>query len=333
MKLPFAILALMALIVVIPACQRSANPEATSMLEQERAPEEGKATGEAGSLSFWSTNNGLADMSVAAAADSSTRFMSSSAALTNGDTARRFIRTADLKFRVRDVVQATYAIEDIAAAQGGHVEHAHLTTRVDQRYTMPVSEDSLLETTRFTVVSNSVLRVPAGRLDTTLKMLARFVDFLDHRTVKAEDVRPLMLANLLEQRRITRYSDRVEKAVDEQGNRLKETSATEERLLNRQEHADRALLSNMSLQDRIDYSTITLEIYQRQSVRQELLANERGVDRYEPGFFSKLGKAVAGGWRMLLRFFLLVAGNWSVILLAAIAFILLRRWLRMRPQG
>ena len=303
------------------------------MMDQESAPEEEKAAGEAGSRFFWSTNNGLADMSVSAAPDSSPRFMSSSAAQTNGDTTRRFIRTADLKFRVKDVVQATYAIEDIIAAQGGHVEHAHLITRVDQRYTMPVSEDSLLETTRFTVVSNSVLRVPVGRLDTTLKMLARFVDFLDHRTVKAEDVRPLMLANLLEQRRIARYSGRVEKAVDEQGKRLKETSATEEQLLNRQEQADRALLSNLGLQDRIDYSTISLEIYQRQGVRQELLANERGVERYEPGFFSKLGKALANGWRMLLRFSLLVAGNWSVILLAAIAFILLRRWLRTRPQG
>jgi len=333
MKLPTAVLALIALIVVLPACQRAPDSEAPSMVEHESALEEEKAAGEASSRSLSFDNNGLAGMSMAAAADSTPRYMSSSAARTNGDTTRRFIRTADLKFRVKDVVQATYSIEDIIAAQGGHVEHAHLTTRVDQRYTMPVSEDSLLETTRFTVVSSSVLRVPVGRLDTTLKMLARFVDFLDHRTVKAEDVRPLMLANLLEQRRIARYSGRVEKAIDEQGKRLKETSATEEQLLNRQEQADRALLSNMSLQDRIDYSSITLEIYQRQGVRQELLAKEHGVERYEPGFLTKLGKALASGWRMLLRFFLLVAGNWSVILLAVIAFILLRRWLRKRPQG
>ena len=333
MRLPTIVLPLIAFIVALPACQRAPDSEAAPSPEQDPLPMEEQAAGEAGSRSLAFASNGLADMSIATAADSTPRFMSSSAAQSNGDTARRFIRTADLKFRVKDVVQATYAIEDIIVMQGGHVEHAHLTTRVDQRYTMPVSEDSLLETTRFTVVSNSVLRVPVGRLDTTLKMLARFVDFLDHRTVKAEDVRPLMLANLLEQRRIARYSGRVEKAIDEQGKRLKETSATEEQLLNRQEQADRALLSNMSLQDRIDYSTITLEIYQRQSVRQELLANERGVERYEPGFLTKLGKAVASGWRMLLRFFLLVAGNWSVILLAAIAFVLLRRWLRKRPQG
>ena len=259
-----------------------------------------------------------------------TDVMSSSAARIAGDTSRHFIRTADLRFRAKDVVSATYAIEDLIAGFGGYVEHTHLSSNVDHRYTTPVSADSVLETTRFTVVNHATLRVPVAQLDTALKSLARFVDFLDHRTVKAEDVRLMLLANSMTRRRVARHTERMEEAIDEQGRRLRETAGAEDRLLDRQEQADQALLSSMGLEDRIAFSTIAVEIYQRQSVRHELLANERNIERYEPGFFIKLGSALAEGWRMLLRFVLFLAGHWSIILITVGVFILLRRLFRAR---
>lgn len=274
----------------------------------------------------------------AAAADSASmngeggahEMMSSSAARASADTSRRFIRTADLRFRAKDVVSATYAIEELIAGFGGFVEHTHLSSNVDDRYTTPVSADSVLETTRFTVVNHATLRVPVEQLDTALKSLARFVDFLDHRTVKAEDVRLMLLANSMTRRRVARHTERMEEAIDEQGRRLRETAGAEDRLLDRQEQADQALLSSMGLEDRIAFSTITVEIYQRQSVRHEMLANERNIERYEPGFFIKLGSALAEGWRTLLRFVLFLAGHWSIILIVIGVFILLRRLFRAR---
>lgn len=256
--------------------------------------------------------------------------MSSTAARGTSDSSRRFIRTADLRFRAKDAVSATYAIEDLIAGFGGFVEHAHLSTNVDDRYITPVSADSALETTRYTVVNQATLRVPVTRLDTVLKSLARFVDFLDHRTVKAEDVRLMLMANRMTRRRIARHTDRMEEAIDEQGRKLRETAGAEDRLLDRQEQSDQALLSNIGLEDRIAYSTITIEVYQRQSVRHELLANERNIERFEPGFFTRLGDALANGWRMLLRFVLFLAGNWSIVLMVIGVYVLLRRLLRSK---
>lgn len=261
-------------------------------------------------------------------ADSTRRLMSSSAARISSDTNRRFIRTADLRFRVKDVAKATYAIEDIVAGFGGFVQDTRLTSEVDERYLTPISPDSVLETTRFSVVNRATIRVPVARLDTLLKTLSRFVDFLDHRTVRADDVRLLLLSNRMMQQRVAHHAERVEQAIDEQGRKLRETAGAEDRLLDRREQADQAALSNLGLEDRITFSTITLEIYQRQSVRHEVLPNERNIARYEPGFFSKLGDAIAHGWRMLLRFLLFLAGNWSIILIAVGAFALLRWFMR-----
>lgn len=275
----------------------------------------------------WTTDN------AGAVADSiAPEVMSSSAARASGDTNRRFIRTADLRFRVKDVVKATYAMEDLIAGFGGHVEHTELTSEVDQRYTTPISEDSLLETTKFTVRNRATLRVPALKLDTALKSLARFVDFLDSRTVKAEDVRLMLLSNRMTQQRIARHQQRMEDAIDEQGRKLRETAGAEDRLLDRQEQADQARLSSLGLEDRIAYSTIVIDIYQRQSTRHDLLANEQNIDRYEPGFFSELGDSLAFGWKMLVRIVLFIARSWSVLLIMVVIFVVLRRVLRSKPQ-
>lgn len=258
--------------------------------------------------------------------------LSSSAARPTGDTLRRFIRTADLRFRVKDAVKAIYAIEDLIAGFGGLVEHTQLTSRVDQRYTTPISADSLLETTKYTVMNTATLRVPVVKLDTALKSLSRFVDFLDQRTVKAEDVRLMLLGNRLAQQRIARHQQRVESAIDEQGKKLRETASAEDRLLDRQEQADRARLSNLGLEDRIAYSTITISLYQRQSARYDVIPNERSVDQYRPGFFAQLGTALHDGWELLTDFVLLLARSWSLLLIIAVIFLVLRRVVRSKPQ-
>ena len=271
------------------------------------------------------------DYKFALADSTAPEVMSSSAARASGDTSRRFIRTADLRFRVKDVVKSTYAIEDLIVGFGGPVDHTELTSEVDQRYTTPISEDSLLETTKFTVRTRATLRVPSANLDTALKSLARFVDFLDSRTVKAEDVRLMLMSNRMTQQRIARHQKRMETAIDEQGRKLRETAGAEDRLLDRQEQSDEARLSSMGLEDRVAYSTIVLDLYQRQSTHHELLPDEQNIERYEPGFLTQLGDALGKGWQLLVKFALFLARSWSVLLIMLVIYVVLRRLLR-KPQ-
>ena len=312
-------------VLFVLSCGQAAERSADTIVAESAPAMDDPAAGRA----EYSSDNSKSGEALADSVDPGT--MSSGAARTTSDTNRRFIRTADLRFRVTDVVKSTYAIEDLIAGFGGHVEHTELTSEVDERYITPISEDSLLETTRFTVHNRAALRVPAANLDTALKSLARFVDFLDSRTVKAEDVRLMLLSNRMTQQRIARHQQRMETAIDEQGRRLRETAGAEDRLLDRLEQADQARLSSMGLEDRIAYSTIIIDIYQRQSTRHDMLANEQRIDRYEPGFFSQLADALAFGWRMLVRIVLFAARSWSVLLVMSVIFVVLRRVFRSRP--
>lgn len=254
---------------------------------------------------------------------------SSSAAQTDNDGKRRMIRTADIRFRVKDVVRSTYAIEDVVRRFDGFVTNTELRSTIDNKQSIPISEDSVVETTRYTVINQLTFRVPNTQLDTALKSLAAQVDFMDHRTITANDVALQLLRNQLEQARIRKHGERVADAIDDQGRKLKETLPAEDRLLDRQTDADDAMLANLGIEDRIAYSTVTLDLYQRQSVRNEVLPNATNITAYAPGFGQRLKASLADGWAVLEGLLLLVVKAWSVLLLALIGFLM---WRRMRGR-
>src|SRR5687768_11819658 len=66
-------------------------------------------------------------------------FISSSAARTHSDTSRKFVRTANMRFRVKDVRQSTFAIEDIVDGFEGFVSYTTLNSSVSSRTEIPVS--------------------------------------------------------------------------------------------------------------------------------------------------------------------------------------------------
>lgn len=257
----------------------------------------------------------------------STQLVSSSAAVEhNKDSSRKFIRVADLKFKVSNVVNATYAIEKITNDFSGFVTYTNLNSVIDNKTTIPVSADSSLETTYYTIVNTMTIRVPNTKLDTALRSMAILIDYLDHRIIKADDVALSILANNLTQARSSKSAQRLTNAIDMRGKKLNETATAEELLLSKQERSDNAHISNLSLQDQINFSTITLEIYQRQAMKRELISNDKNISAYTVGLGRRLGDAFKTGWEMWETLILFIAQLWTIILLAIILFVVYRKY-------
>lgn len=253
-------------------------------------------------------------------------FMSSSAAQENGkDSTRKFIRTADLKFKVKSVINSTYAIENITKRFDGFVTYTNLNSDIDNRTLIAMSADSSVETTYYTVSNSMTIRVPNTQLDTTLKSIATLIDYLDYRIIKADDIAIQYLSNQMTQNRVEKNEERLKSAIDNRGKKLNETTNAEENLLNKQEQSDNAKIANLTLNDQVNYSTITLSIYQRQTIKRELIANNSNVSEYEPGFGSKLWESLKFGWEILEGFFIFIAKLWGVILIGIVFFIIIKK--------
>jgi len=257
----------------------------------------------------------------------SNAFISSSAAVENvKDTTRRFIRSADLKFKVKSVIKSTYDIEEITNRQGGFVTFTNLTSNIDNATTTAVSADSSLETTYYTVTNSITLRVPNTKLDTTIKEISNNIDYLDFRIIKAEDVALQILSNNLTQKRSAKNEERLTNAIDNRGKKLNETTVAEEILLSKQEQADNAKISNLSLTDQIKFSTINLSIYQRQTIKRELISNDKNIDAYEPGFGTKLFDALKYGWDILETFIVFLTQLWGLFLFAIVVYFIYKKY-------
>lgn len=259
-------------------------------------------------------------------------FSSSAARVSALDSLHRFIRTADIRFRVRDVVSSTYAIENITLRFGGYVANTHLSSDNLGTYTTRISEDSSLETMHFQVTNQLVLRIPVANLDTTLKSLVPLIDFLDYRNVTTNDITLDLLANQLQQKRQSRYSSRMGNDIDAKGKHLDDVQNAEQSIRSSQEQSDNALLENLRLDDQVRYSTITLNIYQHEAFRQEVVKNEKTISAYEPGLGDKLANAAGNGWRGLRFLLVIIVTLWPLWLVAGVTWFFVRRLIRRKKK-
>src|SRR6187402_797184 len=248
--------------------------------------------------------------------------VSSSAAVAKEGSTQKFIRTADLKFKVKNVTKSTYAIENITSKFDGFVTYTNLQSNIIDKFETKISQDSTLETTRYNVENNITIRVPNKRLDTVIKCIAKQIDFLDYRIIKADDVALKMLSNQLAQNRSAINEKRVEKAIDTKEKKINDIMDAENNLANQKEQKDNAKLENLSIQDQVNFSTLSIQIYQRESVKQEMNASTKDYDYYKPNIGIRILDSLKTGWYVLLDIIVFIAKIWWLVLIYIVGFFL-----------
>jgi hypothetical protein len=265
-----------------------------------------------------------------AALESSTKAtdaISSSAAVEKKGDNRKFIRTADLKFKVKNVSQSTYAIENATNKFGGYVTYTNLQSTISDQIETKISQDSILETTKFSVENSITIRVPNTNLDTLIKVIAKQIAFLDYRLIKADDISIQMIKNQLTQNRKANHQKRLEKAIDTKGRKLNDITIAESDLENQKEQNDSSTIENISLQDQVNLSTIKLQIYQPESLKQEKIANTKDKSNYQTNIGIEILDALKNGWYMLKEIIIFSFNLWAILLIGTISFIVYKKYL------
>ena len=258
----------------------------------------------------------------------STSVISSSAAVENKNSNRKFVRTADVKFKVKNVAKSTYAIEDATTKFGGFVTYTNLQSNIHSENRTKVSQDSTLVTTKYKVDNNITIRIPNTKMDTVIKTIAKQIHFLDFRIIKADDVSLQMLSNELAQKRSNSSEKRLENAIDSKGKKLNQIVKAEETLDAKKEQNDASKLQNLSLQDQVNFSTLMLNIYQDESIKQEMVANEKSINAYRPNIGLQIWDSIKTGWFMLENIISFLVVLWPFILIGIFGFLGYKRFLK-----
>jgi hypothetical protein len=238
------------------------------------------------------------------------------------------VRTADVKFKVKNVAKSTYAIEDATTKFGGFVTYTHLQSNIHSEDRTKVSQDSTLVTTKYKVDNNITIRVPNTKMDTVIKTIAKQIHFLDYRIIKADDVSLQMLSNELAQKRSNSSEKRLENAIDSKGKKLNQVVKAEETLDAKKEQNDASKLQNLSLQDQVNFSTLTLNIYQDESIKQEMVANEKSINAYRPNIGLQIWDSIKTGWFMLENIVSFIVVLWPFALIGFLGLIGYKKFLK-----
>ncbi|KAA5537463.1 DUF4349 domain-containing protein [Taibaiella lutea] len=242
---------------------------------------------------------------------------------------RQFIRTSDMKFRVRDVTNATNQIEHIVRQNQGFVTYTNLKSTVENQQIIQKSLDSSLESIQYAVTNEITLRIPNAKLDSTLYAISSLVDFWDYRIIKADDVALQIKANQQAQSRALNSTQNIHQNIDRKKSNLNQANDAVSIAENQQEAADNAALNNISLKDQVTYSTVSLSIYQRTETRFWSIASP-DAQNVKAGIGIRVWDSIKTGWYFAEDLFVGIIRLWFVILLIVACYLIYRKYFRKK---
>lgn len=250
--------------------------------------------------------------------------LSSSAAKEPNDPNKKFVRTADLKFRVKEVVKSTQQIEDITGKFGGYVAYTHLESQQVGSSVEPYGEDSLIEVSKYQLKNEMVLRVPNTRLDSLLREIGTLVDHFDYRKIEAGDVTLQYEMNSRSAKLDRRIGGRIENAIDSKGRRLYDITDAEDLVRSSSTNADAADIENLRLLNDVKYSKVTLSIYEKPNVLTSVTVSDAVYQKYKPSFANRFVTALDRSWNFMLDIVLFFAQIWFLPFIGLVAYLVYR---------
>ncbi|PWS27165.1 DUF4349 domain-containing protein [Pedobacter yonginense] len=241
------------------------------------------------------------------------------------ELARKVIKTADMRFKVKDAVKTKLEISKIVADLDGSIVESTIQSTILNRERVAYTTDSLQETTVFKSEGVIIAKIPPTYLNIFSDLLAKSAEQVDSAKMQADDQSIEYLRNRL------KTKNREEGLNVEKQIAAKNAKSANEVIQMKDEIVDRKM-DNLNINDKSKLSTVTLSFYQDKGVRKVIVANDN-LSANRPAFFNRLGMGLNSGWQMFQEVVLFLASSWVLILLGLMAFIGFKVYKRKHSQA
>lgn len=214
------------------------------------------------------------------------------------DAESKIIKTADIEFATRDLEKTYARIRKAISAQKGQLQSDDTGKSYNQIY------------------HNLIIRVPSANFEALVNSIGEGVDYFDTKRISQKDVGEEFVdleARLKAKRKLEeRYLQLLTKAKN-----VEEMLQIERELAKIREEIEAKQGRLKYLQSQVSMSTIALRFYKEDVAVQA-----------QASFGSKIVNALKGGWNGVLTFFIGMLYIWPFLLIAALVFYLVRRYLK-----
>ncbi|CAI8926425.1 DUF4349 domain-containing protein [Chryseobacterium sp. IT-36CA2] len=239
---------------------------------------------------------------------------------------KQFIKTADVNMEVKDVYNATIAIEKSVQDLGGFVTNSNLQSNVVSESTYNTSNEEAMLVKKYQTENRMQVRIPTEKLGELLTAINTSKLFLNSRSINAEDVTANIKYSELEGKRNQKTSENISKLKTNKDKvKLDDENMSEGNLQK---------FSSMNMTDNLKYSTIDIYIKEPQlRIAEIAVTNTTSIDnKYKYNFIYDAKDGFVYGFYLIQRIIVAIINVWPLVLIAAAIIYFLRKRKTLKPE-
>ncbi|WP_276090304.1 DUF4349 domain-containing protein [Pedobacter sp. JY14-1] len=234
----------------------------------------------------------------------------------------KIVKTADMRFRVKDVQKTKERLSGLIKAEGGSLSEFSIQSQIQNSEKVRYSQDSLVELTAYQTEGTLTAKIPSEKLDEFTNKIAGLAVFVDQQSLRIDNQKITYLANQLKNQNRKEAVEMLNKHANKKSNNV------ESSLLIKDDFIDKKI-ENMIIDDKVKFSTITLAFYQDNTLQRLMVQNDNLAD-YRAPFLNRLLLNLHSGWILFVEAILVIANLWMFILAGLGVYFLIKRYQRLK---
>lgn len=217
----------------------------------------------------------------------------------------KLVKTADIRFKVKNVQQTGENISALATKYNGMVMHHNMISTDEQTHDVRISDDSIMRVSAFNTTADMTVKIPTEKLNEFLTTVGHMGIHVNESKMDIEDK---SLDYLAEKLKLQNRQEFI--AQQKQGKIIVKDP---NKVMNLKDDMVDQQIDNKRIDDAVKYSVVSMSFYQSNTINKEIIVND-DVTSYNPSFFSQLGVALQNGWYIFSEVIIGLVNVWAFVL-------------------
>jgi len=211
----------------------------------------------------------------------------------------KLVKTADIRFKVKNVAQTTQRIAALTTSLNGTVVHHFINSTTGDSTTIKKSDDSLMRISVINTTGEMTVKIPPANMETFLGEVAQMGVLIKTSRMDISDKSLEYLSTKLkDENELAALKQKKNAGTVDADNEL----ATKNRLVDQQ-------MNNRRIDDSVKNSVVVLSFYESSIINRETIANA-DLTAYSLPASRQLATSFANGWGYFVQVLIWLANLW-----------------------
>ena len=219
------------------------------------------------------------------------------------DQSVKLVKNASIRSKVKDIETGVRTLSQVVHQYHGMVFHQTIASNQINEKELSLSDDSLLIISTYSPTAFITVRVPSEKLHEFLFDVSSIGYLTDKSTLDIQDKSLEFLQNRLKQENRNSIS----------------TKSNTINIVKLKDEATDQKIANLAIDADVRYSPVTIELYQNQIIKKEVVANHN-ISSYQLPFSTRIFTALNNGIVIFESFIVILFNIWAFILFGVVAY-------------